>query len=438
MDARVRPFALWLVPLAVVAAAIVFVVADPGGFATRLGELEFDAFRRLRPPSVPLKPLVSLPAQVLFLELCGAALAFLLAWRRVFWALAFAIAAVAAAQGLTSVLFAEARGLFDSASACAALLLAAASGLVIHAFASKEERRRAPAQRNGATEPAPLRENGGGIRDPQSRIVTSLACGLRRAPRLARSFDGDTAGLIRLIEETMAPLVEDAAEHGAAPGHFDGLSFSAHWRASLDGSGNAAQACEAASRMIVSVARINERFVQEPASGDSPSPMLEIGIGIATAPAAIGFVRARGRTGACAIGSGSVMAEQIRALSERYGPAVIVSEQTREAAERAHAFLLVDFIVLEPGGAPVRLYAMLGNAVLRASPQFRAIAAFHEHIFQAIRGRQWEKARALIEQARKLSGASQTIYDLHLARIGWYEANPPAPEWDGAFRPVLQ
>ena len=86
----------------------------------------------------------------------------------------------------------------------------------------------------------------------------------------------------------------------------------------------------------------------------------------------------------------------------------------------------------------MKLYAMLGNPLVRASPKFRALATFHDHIFQSLRTQQWEKTRDLIEQCRKLSGASQRMYDLQLARVAWFEAHPPGPDWDGAFRRIVK
>ena len=132
------------------------------------------------------------------------------------------------------------------------------------------------------------------------------------------------------------------------------------------------------------------------------------------------------------------MAERIRTQSGQYGPAIIVSDDTRKAAERGFAFLEVDFIACGPRDEPVKLYAMLGNPLVRASPKFRALATFHEHIFQSLRTQQWDKTRELIDQCRKLSGASQKLYDLHLARIGYFEEHPPGADWDGAFRPILK
>ena len=117
---------------------------------------------------------------------------------------------------------------------------------------------------------------------------------------------------------------------------------------------------------------------------------------------------------------------------------MIVGEDTRKASERGFAFLEVDFIAMEGSDGPVKLYALLGNPVMRASPKFRALATFHDHIFQSMRAQQWQKARDLIEQCRKLSGASQRLYELHLARIAYFEDNPPGADWDGAFRPILK
>ncbi len=105
-------------------------------------------------------------------------------------------------------------------------------------------------------------------------------------------------------------------------------------------------------------------------------------------------------------------------------------------AERGFAFLEIDTIAM--AGPPVTLYAMMGNPVSRASPKFRALSVFHDHIFQAMRKQNWPMARELIEQCRRLSGASQRLYDLHLTRIAYYEKHPPGAEWDGAFRPVLE
>jgi adenylate cyclase len=189
--------------------------------------------------------------------------------------------------------------------------------------------------------------------------------------------------------------------------------------------------------MMEVIARVNEVVTQERRIDGQALPPVEIGIGISSGPAITGGFRTHGRTTYTAVGECAALASRIQALSATYGPAVILSEDTRKAAERGFAFLEVDYIALGED-APVKLYAMLGNPVMRASPKFRALTTFHDHIFQSLRTQQWAKARELIAQCRMLSGASQKLYDLQLDRIARYEVNPPHADWDGAFRPVLK
>jgi adenylate cyclase len=190
--------------------------------------------------------------------------------------------------------------------------------------------------------------------------------------------------------------------------------------------------------MMEAIARTNEIITHERRNDGVALSPVEIGIGIATGQAIAGGFHIHGRTAYSVNGDCVLLASRIQELSAQYGPAVIVSEDTRKAAERGFAFLEVDYIVTEGHDDPLRLYAMLGNPVMRASPKFRALATFHDHIFQSVRDQQWRKARELIAQCRLLSGASQKLYDLHLARIDYFEENPPDADWDGAFRSILK
>jgi hypothetical protein len=141
------------------------------------------------------------------------------------------------------------------------------------------------------------------------------------------------------------------------------------------------------------------------------------------------------------VGSFSIIASNIsRAVSgfTMLGLPLIVTEQTRRLAERNFGFLEVDSIPSPGDNRPIVLHALMGGVIVRASPKFRALAVFHDHIFQAIRSQNWRVARDLIAQCRRLSGANQALYDLHLARIAYYETHPPGADWDGAFRQILE
>lgn len=282
-----------------------------------------------------------------------------------------------------------------------------------------------------ARQPEPMKLDG------EARTVTYLACGVRGFSELATSFRGDPAAFTRLMQRVLDPLMTQALDHGGAIDKLTADGFTAFWNAPLDDPEHGVHACEAAMGMMEAVAQLNEIITHERRKdGDALDPV-EIGVGISSGPAIAGGFRVHGRTAYSVNGDCTAEAVRIQKLSAGYGPAVVVSEEARKISERGFAFLEVDYIALEDKGDPVKLYAMLGNPVMRASPKFRALATFHDHIFQAMRDQQWQKARALIAQCRNLSGASQKLYDLHLSRIAYFEEHHPGTGWDGAFRQIL-
>jgi len=190
--------------------------------------------------------------------------------------------------------------------------------------------------------------------------------------------------------------------------------------------------------MIDVLAKTNAAIAQEHKDESKTITRIEIGVGIATGEAIAGGIYIRGRTSYSVSGGCTFVARRIQQLSAQYGTSVIVADATRQAAERGFAFLEVDYIAAGARGEPIKLHALLGNPVMRASPKFRAMLTFHEHIFHSLRAQQWNKARELIEQCRRLSGASQKLYDLYLSRIALLQQNPPGREWDGAFRPISE
>jgi adenylate cyclase len=274
--------------------------------------------------------------------------------------------------------------------------------------------------------------------DGETRTVTYLVCGVRGLAGLAGSFRDDPAGFTRMMSQVLTPLMDQALAHGGTIDRLTADGFAAFWNAPLADPEHATHACEAAGGMSVMSSRISEILAQQHRADGSQLAAVEIGVGIATGSVIAGGIGGHGRIGYSVHGDTVNLAARIQALSPQYGPAVIVADETRQLSDRSFAFLEVDYIAAGADDPPLRLYAMLGNPVVRASPKFRALATFHEHIFKALRQQHWAEARDLIGQCRQLSGASQRLYDLHLKRIAYFEANPPGENWDGAFRPILK
>ena len=432
------------IPAARLKDAVVYLATPDAKVKTPLGwrneaEVHAEAMENIL-LDASLKDASSFLGELIFLLVAGAGMLVLFARAGVIWAGILAAIAIAGAQAFGWFLFTNAHLLLDSINPSFALATAFAGGLATRAIditRKRTELRRsfsdmlpAEALDHIARAPALLKLEG------ETRTVSYLSCSIRGYAMLLESFGDDPAGFTRLIGTVMSPLIEAASVSRGTIQFFSADRFAAFFNAPLDDSEHAIHACEAANRMTLALAQVNEQLAHERRLDGTAFTAIEIGVGISTGPAiagAFGASRSYSVTGHCAL-----IADRVRALSAQYGPAIIVSEDTRKAAERGFAFLEVDFIAAGPRDQPVKLYALLGNPLVRASPKFRALSTFHDHIFQSIRTQQWGKAKALIEQCRKLSGASPKLYDLHLARIAWYQDHPPGANWDGAFRPALQ
>jgi adenylate cyclase len=384
------------------------------------------------------------PVEALLIVALGAGMIFLLRFG-LGWAAALVIAGLVG-SGLVSWYLYAAHGLLaDAATPALFLLLAFAAAAAVWIqdlklayaglrIAFSNSLPRAAIERI-ARRPGLLKMEG------ETRTVTYLVCGVRGLANLAADYKDDAAGFTRLMQRVLTPLMDQALTHGGTIDRLTADGFAAFWNAPLDDEDHALHACEAANGMAVAAARISEQLVgEEPAQEKRQALPLEIGVGIATGAVIAGGFGGSGRMGYSVSGNAVNLAQRIQGLSHHYGPALVVSDETRKLADRGFAFLEIDTVGI--GGAmgtpPVTLYALMGNPVSRASPKFRALTVFHDHIFQAMRKQNWPMARELIDQCRRLSGASQQLYDLHLARIAYYEKHPPGVEWDGAFRPVLE
>jgi adenylate cyclase len=407
-----------------------------------VAEVHAEAAENLLLNTALRRPASAAEAELLCLALFGLGCVFVFARGGMRWAGLFVLCTIAGVSYVSWWLYTGEHVLFDALSldlGLAAVWLAGAGARWFEIARSRSRLRLAFADALPARTIDQIARNPQLMKlDGESRTVTYLACGVRGFAELASSFRGDPASFTRLMQRVLEPLMNAALDHSGTVDKLATEGFTAFWNAPLDDPEHAIHACEAANAMMEAIARTNEMIVHERRIDGVALLPVEIGIGISTGPAIAGGFKAHGRTAYSVNGDCAVLAARIQQISGQYGPAVIVGEDTRKSSERGFAFLEVDYIALGSHDEPVKLYAMLGNPVMRASPKFRALATFHDHIFQSLRAQQWQKARELIEQCRKLSGASEKLYDLHLARIAYFEDNPPSEDWDGVFRPILK
>jgi len=433
-DRMLNPNALDAVPLKdaiVLIGAQGQVVKTPLGPAS-LAQVMAEGIENLLSRQVLVRPGWAQSLEALLLVVTGIVMVGLLQ-RGLVWGAAAALSGVLLLGSVSWLVFISRHLLLDAATPSLVLALAFAAALGAWLF---ELRMTYTALRMAFADSLPRASISKLARRPSllklegdTRAVTYLVCGVRGLSALASARRDDPAGFTRLTEKLLTPLIDQALAHGGTIDRLTPDGFAAFWNAPLEDTDHALHACDAASAMAMAWERVTEELAQQAA------PAMEIGVGIATGPVIAGGFGASGRMGYSVHGDAVSLAQSLQALSHLYGAALVVSEETKRQAERGFAFLEIDTVA---GGPSVTLYALMGSPVTRASPKFRALTVFHNHIFQAIRKKNWPMARELIAQCRRLSGVSQKLYDLHLARIAYYEKHPPGPEWDGAFRPILE
>jgi adenylate cyclase len=215
---------------------------------------------------------------------------------------------------------------------------------------------------------------------------------------------------------------------------YGGNTILAFWNAPLTDPDHPLTACDCALRLVDGLEDLNRMIEGQAHRTGRPFAPIHIGVGINTGRAVAGNVGPPERPSYSLIGETVDIARDLLEASAGYGPAIVVAEHTYQAVKNRYALLEIDKIAMPHRSYAVRVFALLGNPVTKASPRFRALEEAHEAIFEAYRAQNWSMAEALIAECRKLNGAVPTLYDLYDRRIAYYRQFPPPENWDGAFR----
>jgi adenylate cyclase len=99
------------------------------------------------------------------------------------------------------------------------------------------------------------------------------------------------------------------------------------------------------------------------------------------------------------------------------------------------AWLEIDQVLVKGKTVPIGVYMLVGDADLAQSDEFKQHARLHAEMLAAFRGRDFEKAIALTDEATSMAPAEITrVYDFYRARFREYVASLPAEDWS----PILK
>ena len=267
----------------------------------------------------------------------------------------------------------------------------------------------------------------------QLRDVTSVVVGLRGFNVISDRYLEDPVAYADILNRFFSPMTKIVLERNGMVDRNVGDTLYAIWNAPLDASNHASKGCDAALRMVENLEALNE-FLEEDARRQHLSHVpLSLSIGIDSGPAITGNLGAIQRFDYGVMGEPVSFAAYLQKNARHFGPAIIVGEGSQKAVGDRYALLEIDLVSTPRHPEGRRVFALLGDPIMRANPKFRALQEAHALIFAAYRNQRWNEAKAAIAECRKLNGAIPTLYDFYESRIAYYRENPPGDNWNGAW-----
>lgn len=270
---------------------------------------------------------------------------------------------------------------------------------------------------------------GGEVRD-----LTVMFTDIRNFTKISESLKPQE--LIQLMNDFLTPMSDLVMGNRGTIDKYMGDAMMAFWNAPLDDADHARHACLAALQMNEALVPINEQVKAKAESEGRAVVLLNAGIGINTGPCSVGNMGSRQRFAYSALGDAVNLASRLEGQTKTYGVNILVGEDTQKWVPDL-AFLELDLLRVKGRAKPVKVFALVGDAVTAQSAAFKAWSTAHNAMLAGYRIADFNCAAQDLKTARDASdGRMNVYYDLYAARIADLVKNPPADGWDGVFEAI--
>lgn len=268
----------------------------------------------------------------------------------------------------------------------------------------------------------------------ETKKMTLLHCALRDADLLADRYRNDPEALSHIVRSFVSTVSDEIRHGGGTIVEVTGAGITAAWNAITPCEGHEHLATECATNLILKLDNLNESLEAFFAIKDNSFCSISFGIGVNTGHAVTGDLGTKETPLFTAVGEAVDIAKRLGQTSRIYGPAILLGSHTASAVHNSYALLEIDQLAVSSNNPPLKVFALLGNPVTKASPSFQAMQNAYGRVFEAFRAQNWQKAREALAECQDLSGGHPNLYTLYAERIDFLETNAPGSSWDGAIR----
>ena len=266
----------------------------------------------------------------------------------------------------------------------------------------------------------------------EERNLTVLFADVRGFTAIAEGYRDDPQGLTALINQLFTPLTNDIIGRRGTIDKYMGDAIMAFWNAPLHDAIHERNACDAALKMLDSLALLNEWRARE-APPDHPAIPLKVGIGLNTGSCVVGNFGSDLHFNYSVMGDTVNLSSRLESLSKHYGIPIMIGERTAKAASGHFAVLELDQLQVKGKSEPERIFTVLGRADMASSRRFTNLAAMNDAMLAAYRNRDWTQALEVIIRCREAGRdfGLDAYYMLYVGRIRHLIDNPPPAQWNG-------
>ncbi|MBM3567880.1 MAG: adenylate/guanylate cyclase domain-containing protein [Alphaproteobacteria bacterium] len=268
----------------------------------------------------------------------------------------------------------------------------------------------------------------------EMREMTLMFSDVRGFTTISEQYKTDPEGLTRLINRFLEPCTNLILSHKGTIDKYMGDAIMAFWNAPVDVKDHTAAACRSALGMFKAMDTLNAELEAEAKATGRKFNALKIGVGINTGICCVGNMGSSQRFDYSVLGDTVNLASRLEGQSKTYGVLTVLGEAAQVKVP-GFACLELDLIAVKGKKEAVRIFTMLGDETVAATPEFRAMREKHDRILAAYRAQQWDACEALMAENRPALEKFEIggLYDLYAERIAEFRANPPPANWDGVY-----
>ncbi|KRR30091.1 adenylate/guanylate cyclase domain-containing protein [Bradyrhizobium retamae] len=264
----------------------------------------------------------------------------------------------------------------------------------------------------------------------ERRVMTVLFCDMQGFTSLS---EGTTPqGLVKVMNHYLSTMSEPIRSHRGIIDKYIGDAIMAYWGPPFtEHSEQARLACLAAVEMADRGTALRTELPELLGVRAVPSDC-EVRIGIATGEVLVGSIGSEFMMSYTVMGDAVNLASRLENVNKIYGSHSLVSEATMTAAGDAVESREIDRLVVAGQTRPETVFEIIGRAGELTEKQLALLARYAEGL-TAYRARRWDDARRAFQAALEAvpgDGPSKAMAQ----RVENFQADPPAADWDGAWR----